>query len=334
MISSPAALVLVASLLPLALSPLALLLAAHIAFSRGAWRLSRALGRSAPYIFRAELGLSLAFQGEAFGLREDGKLTEAIALVKARLLEPDVPVSNRNIAIDILISAGDYEAALSAEQRPFIARNPREALNLALIQINLAEADYNLGRWDAAEARLRPLDVACSSFPITRAGLLVQRAWIAAHCGRPTEALDLCASVKPRWLPLAYRAEYHFTRAAALLASGRTGDAAEAVREGEKIARRRSSRRNALFLRARVAAADGDWDRVERLCREAAGHAYRAQGGAALLLWAQALKQLGRHREADEVLRLVSQRDPESEAARSAAELLATPDSPTGITQR
>jgi tetratricopeptide (TPR) repeat protein len=319
---------LVALVVVLALSPVALLFAASLAFSRGAWRLSRALGRPAPYIFGSEFGGSLAFQGEAFALREDGKVTEATALVKARLLKPDVSAWDRNIAIDILISAGAYEAALSAEAPPSTPRNAREALGLALIQINLAEADYNLGRWDTAEARLRPLDLACSLFPIARAGLLQQRAWIAAHRGRATEALDLCASVKPRWLPLAYQAEFHFTRAVALLAAGRDEDAAAAMGEGESVARRRSSRRNALFLRARLASVDGDWDRVERLCREAAGHEYRGQGGAGLVLWAQALKKLGRHREADETLRLVSQRDPESDAARSAAELLAAPDLP------
>jgi hypothetical protein len=48
-----------------------------------------------------------------------------------------------------------------------------------------------------------------------------------------------------------------------------------------------------------------------------------SHGGTGLLLWAQALKQLGWDTEADATLRLVSQRDPESEAATVAAELLA-----------
>lgn len=322
---------LLALVVGLCLLPVALLLAANLAFSRGAWRLARALGRLAPYIFGAEFGGSLVFQAEASSLREDGQLAEAAALAKARLLERDVPAWDRNTAIDILISAGAYDAALGAEPAPSMPRNAREALGLALIQVNLAEADYNRGRWDAAEARLRPLDLACWSFPIARAGLLLQRAWIAAHCGRATEALALCVAVKPRWLPLAYRAEHHFTRAAALLAAGRLDDAEAAVNDGERVARRRSSRRNALYLRARVAAADGDWTEAERLCREAAGHVSSGQGGAGLVLWARALKELGRHREAAETLRLVSQRDPESDAARSAAELLAAPDWP-GVT--
>jgi tetratricopeptide (TPR) repeat protein len=218
-----------------------------------------------------------------------------------------------------LISAGAYEAALGAEPQPCKPKSTYDALCLALIQINLAEAEYNVGHWDAAQTRLEGLDLACRPFPIARAGLQQQRAWIAAHQGRGTEALEFCASVKPRWFPPIYRAEYHFTRAAALLAAGPIDDVEAAVGQGERLARRLSSKRNALFLRARLAATRGDWVGAERLCREAANHAFRGQGGAGLLLWAQALKQLDRLSEADEALKLVSQRDPESEAATAAA---------------
>jgi hypothetical protein len=76
-------------------------------------------------------------------------------------------------------------------------------------------------------------------------------------------------------------------------------------------------------LRARVAAARGDLAAVERLCREAASHPFRGQGGSGLLLWARTLEQLGRDGEALEAFRLVTLRDPESEAARAAAEALA-----------
>ena len=226
-----------------------------------------------------------------------------------------MPTWTRNLAIDILISAGAYVTALSAEPSMTMPANAREALGLALIQINLAEADYNLGRWDAAGARLRGLDLACWCFPIARAGLLQQRAWIAAHRGRAAEALELCDSMKPRWLPPTYRTEYYFTRAAALLAAGRIEDAEAAVGQGQRLARRLSSKRNALYMRARVAEARGDWVSTERLCRDAANHAFRGQGGAGLLLWAQALKQLGHHPEAEAALRLVAERDPESAAA-------------------
>jgi hypothetical protein len=324
MIGSLPPLILGLSLLPLALVlafvlvAKALVLAASLSARHGAWRISRACARAAPYLLDSRYGGNLAFLFEADALREAGRIQEGAALAKARLAEKNVPAWIRNVAIDILISAGAYQTALSAEPPPSIPIRAHDALGLVLIQINLAEADYNLGRWDAAEARLRPLDLACWRFPIARAGLLQQRAWIAAHRGRAAEALEICALVKPRWLPLIFRAEYHFTRAAALLAAGRTDDAEVALSEGETLARRLSSKRNALFLRARVVAARGDWVNTERLCREAANHAFRGQGGTGLLLWAQALNQLGRPAEADEALRLVSQRDPESDAATAA----------------
>jgi len=61
---------------------------------------------------------------------------------------------------------------------------------------------------------------------------------------------------------------------------------------------------------------------VESLCRSAAEHRFRGQGGAGLLLWARALRTLGRNDEADQALRLVLERDPESESVVTAAALL------------
>src|SRR5258708_17035757 len=101
----------------------------------------------------------------------------------------------------------------------------------------------------------------------------------------------------------------------------------DASGRGEMLAIRRSINRNPLFLRGCFAAARGDWVSAERLCREAANHAFRGQGGTGLLLWAHALKQLGRPAEADEALRLVSQRDPESDAATAAAKYSSAPGS-------
>jgi hypothetical protein len=73
------------------------------------------------------------------------------------------------------------------------------------------------------------------------------------------EALELCASADPLGLPRRYRAEYYFTRAAALLATGRLDDAETALElGGAELARRVSSKRNVLFLRARLAAVRGN----------------------------------------------------------------------------
>jgi tetratricopeptide (TPR) repeat protein len=308
--------------LALALVPLSLVLVTSLAYSRGWWRLLRPLGRAAPFLVGPGYGGMMAFQNEISGLRELGRLEEAVALAKRRLRELGVPAQNRNTAIDLLISAGAYEAALAAEPTSRMPRGAQEAMGMALAQVNLAEAEYNLGRWDAAEARLRPLDLSCWLFPISRAGLLQQRAWIAAHRGHGARAAELCAQARVNWLPRMYQAEYHFTRAAASLAGGRCDEADRALADAERVAIRLSSRRNLLFLRARVAAVRGDWPRAEALCREAAGHAFRGQGGGGLLLWAEALERLGRPAEATEALRLVAERDPESESARDAAERL------------
>jgi tetratricopeptide (TPR) repeat protein len=316
----------------LALSPLlagvALALAIGFTSDRCHWRTAHALARAAPFFFGPELGGSMVFQAQAARLREEGRLSEAAALARACLADPKAPSWSRNVAIDVLISAGEYQAALGAELPARAPKNAPDASGLVLIQINLAEAEYNLGRWDAAEARLGPLDAAARRFPISRAGLLQQRAWIAAHRGRAAEALELCGRVKPRWLPAAYRAEYHFTRAAALLAAGQTDRAESALADAEALVKRASSRRNAFVLRARVAAARGDLAAVERLCREAASHPFSGQGGSGLLLWARTLEQLGRDGEALEAFRLVTLRDPESEAARAAAEALAAASHP------
>lgn len=314
---------LIALALTVALLPLVYALMTNLASRQGWWRLSRALAPLAPFVLGPKVGGSMAFHAAVSALREEGKLAEATALATARLAEPDFPAWSRNVAIDILISAGAYHAALGSEPAPQLPKNAQEALGLVLIQINLAEAEYNLGRWDAAEARLRPLDLAAWPFPICRAGLLQQRAWIAAHRGRPAEALELCAMMKPRWLPPIYQAEYHFTRAASLLGAGQIDKAEAALTEAEWLAKRSSTRRNALFMRARLAAARGDSVGAERYCREAASHPFRGQGGSELLLWVQVLRQLERSGEADAALRLVPQRDPESEAATTAAELLA-----------
>jgi tetratricopeptide (TPR) repeat protein len=300
-------------------APAAYLLLLNRAAEHGWWRLADALARPTPFVMGAR-GENLAFFCRVTALRETGRLDEAAAAARAVAARSDVTVGVLNTAIDVMISAGQYRAALAAAPPPL----PADEMDggHALIQINLAEAEYNLGRWDAAEARLRPLDGA-SSTPICRAGLLQQRAWIAVHGGRAQEAFDLCGRIKPEWLPAAFRAEYYFTWTVVLLAAGRPADAAGALAMGEKHARRLSSRRNALFLRARLAGARGDWAAAERYGRQAAAHPFRGQGGDGLLSWAHALRALGRDDEARDALRLAVARDPESAAAAVAAEQLA-----------
>jgi tetratricopeptide (TPR) repeat protein len=157
-----------------------------------------------------------------------------------------------------------------------------------------------------------------SSHPTVKAGWAVQLAWIAAHERKPAEATEHLGGVEADWLPANYRAELHFTRAATHLAAGEPAAAAKALDEARGLLRRGSSARNLLFLEARVAAARQDWALAEKLCREAASHPYKCQGGDGLLLWAKALGELGRPEEAAQARLLVLERDPESESANVA----------------
>src|SRR3954465_5498192 len=157
-----------------------------------------------------------------------------------------------NQAVDRLIAAGSYLGALALPGR-FVAEERDTACEL-LVQINLAEAEYNLGRWSEAWERLRGLDPLTAAFPIARAGLAQQRAWIAAHTGRADEALHHWQRAELRDLPRHYHAEHFFTGAVARIAAGRHEGARGCALAGAAAAIRRSSKRNALFIRARVSA--------------------------------------------------------------------------------
>jgi tetratricopeptide (TPR) repeat protein len=183
-------------------------------------------------------------------------------------------------------------------------------MSVSIIQINLSDAECNLGRWNHALQRLESLDSLCRPKGIARAGLATQRAWIAAHQDRPEDAIALLDAADVLDLPEEYRAEFHFTRGAAHLAAGNFPAAEAAFAEAAKVIRRPSSERNLLFLRARLASARRDWISAERLCREGAEHPYKGQGADGLLLWSKALRELGR--DPEEALKLMRERDPES----------------------
>jgi tetratricopeptide (TPR) repeat protein len=221
-----------------------------------------------------------------------------------------------NAAVDARIARGDYLGALELP-RMFAIRDADTASAL-LVEINLAEAEYNLGRWSEAWDRLRELDPLAAAFPIARAGLSQQRAWIAAHTGRPDEALHHLRRAELSDLPPHYHAEHFFTGAVAQIAAGDLAAAERCARAGARTALRISSRRNALAIRGRVAAAMHAWIEAERLLCAAALHSYRGQGGDALLLWGDVLSRLGRSYEARRAYALAVERDPQSESAREA----------------
>jgi tetratricopeptide (TPR) repeat protein len=286
------------------------------AYRRQAWRLAR-VAFIFPRTFwnRVPLVRYLDFIIEVISMRERGEIGMAAELAATHCSQM-IWAEHRNLAIDILISAGDYRTALAAGLAPYVPIHPSEVALMNLIQINLSEAECNLGLWSEADARLRDLDETCDGHPITRGGLLVQRAWIAAHSGRVEEAIALCAAIDTLWFPSSYRAEHHFCSTVAFLAAGRLDEAEAALARSQRELRRLSSKRNFLILRARLSAARGDWVSAERDCRAAAEHPHRGQGGDGFVLWAEALRKLGRDAEAVEALRLLQERDPQSEAAQ------------------
>jgi len=256
-------------------------------------------------------------------LRDGNRFDEALALVEATIAAGDRSSQMANLLVDTLICAGRYLEALSVTYEP-APDDPDDAFHSLLVEINKAEAEYNLGRWDTADARLRLIDERSQRFPLTRASLLQQRAWIAAHQSRSADGLALTAQADASAVPRLFLSELHFTSALLLLALGQLDAASDAAAQGSALQLRASSGRNALFILARVAGARGEWAAAEALCRRAAEHSYRGQGGDGLLFWGDALARLQRGPEAREAWQLAIARDAQSESAQlAAARLLA-----------
>ena len=256
----------------------------------------------------------------AMALQALGDVDGAVACARAYLAHPTAgsPLHRANTAVDVLVFAGHYGEALAVTAawddhrwRDLAAGHPPI---FVILRANLAEALYNLGRWDDALARLADLDPAART-PLTAAILALQRAWILAHRGDGAAALRLVDAIDRAALPVAWRAEAHYTRASALLALDRAADAAVEAEAGLAAARRASSQRNGWFLLARIASRAGDLARACALFERGARHAYRRQGGDSLLLWGDILAAQHRVAEARTAWSLTIDRDPESAAA-------------------
>jgi tetratricopeptide (TPR) repeat protein len=235
-----------------------------------------------------------------------------------------------NCAINSMISAGLYREALriptrwrTPERRQQRAFDPSGYL---LVQINLVEALYNLGRLGCAMNVLDGIsaDSARRGTRLVRAGLLVQRAWLEVLRGQPANALESVRLVKPRNLPRLYRAEVAFTLAAALRDLGRLDEAWEAAERGLTQSRRQSSKRNALFLLGSIAARKGQTQHAILLLEQGASHPYRGQGGDGLLLLGDLYGLVGRDAEQRTAYQWAAQRDPQSGASRVALRKLRT----------
>jgi tetratricopeptide (TPR) repeat protein len=250
-----------------------------------------------------------------------GRMADALVGAPHLLADTDHPLA-LNQCINIFINGGRYERALEVETSCPVPSSRYEHDLAALLQVNLAEAEYNLGRWEQAAARLSHLELGAGHLRISSSGARQQAAWILAHLGRATEARAAIGKVASRDLPRIFHAEYHFTLACVALAERDTTTALACVEKGLALARRAASQRNGLYLRARILAAQGETDAALADFARAAALPYRGQGGDGLLAWGDLLRSLGREDEARRAYALAQKRDSESESAREAGERL------------
>lgn len=226
------------------------------------------------------------------------------------------------LVVNARITAGRYQSALETGASPLLG--PDDPW-WPLLQVNLAEAEYNLGSWKAALERLDKLRARGPiTEPISNAGEQLQRAWILTHLGEVDAARAAFEGAAEDALPFEYRAEYHYTHAVLCLAADKLDEALAAIERGVAKAQRVSSARNGLFLRARIRAARHEHELALADFEQAAAAEFRWQGGDGLLAWGDLLQQLGRTAEARSAWQLAVERDAESESAAVARQRLAS----------
>lgn len=233
-----------------------------------------------------------------------------------------------NTAVNAMINAGLYREALGVPARWSKAVRRRERrrdpAGYLLVQVNLAEALYNLGRFGCASKVLEGITGDCESrgTELVKSGLWMQKAWLAVLVGFPRTALQHLEKVNIRALPREFRAEPAFARAAALRDLGRSEEAGHEAERGLSLSRRESSKRNALFLLASVAAYQREPQRAIELLEQGAALPYQGQGGDGLLLLGEQYDLVGREHDRRKAYEWAVQRDPQSRAARLAARKL------------
>ncbi len=242
----------------------------------------------------------------------------------ARAIRPSTGFAymDGNAAICAAISVGRYQSAI--ERARNLSCWPASASTSGpewwLVRVNVSEALYNLGRWEKALEAIDGLEK--DALGMNLAGLLNQRSWIFCHTGRATDALALHLTADRNGLPPIFYAEHHFTRALCLLELKRFDESAAELDVAETFAMRITSKRNLIYMRARLAMARGDFEAAEKLYRLGAKHPYRGQGGEALLAWGDCLVKLDRSDEARTAWELCVRRDPQSASAVTAQQRL------------
>lgn len=208
------------------------------------------------------------------------------------------------------------EAIAEVEGTPLLTEPPPDDPTW-LLQVNLAEALSELGRFDEAK---RLLETPCES-ALIESGRRCTLAWILSHHGAQQEALGLLEDVDVESLG-PYQCEYWLTLAFAFLKASELERCESALREANTCAVRASSQRNVEFLRASLHQARGDTTAALTHFEAAARHRWRWQGGSGLLAWGDLLAQLGRHEAARAAWTQCTTQDPQSLAAVTARERL------------
>jgi tetratricopeptide (TPR) repeat protein len=235
-----------------------------------------------------------------------------------------------NEGVNSLISAGLYREALAFPER-WSSEASAHARELdpeqwQLVQINLAEAEYNLGLVAEAKARMDDLTVGVEraasdghgAEPIVKSGLAIQQAWIAALQGEHERGYDYLAAVARDAIPRLFHAEIDFTGAFLHLRAGRFDEAVAAAEQGLANAQRPSSERNGFYLLGIIHARAGEPGAADRSFERGAVYGYLGQGGDALVCWSEILEGQGRTRESRQALSWCIERDPQSPAAEVA----------------
>ncbi len=232
-------------------------------------------------------------------------------------LDPFAQALNMFVCLDV--ASGRYREAL--EWRSRWAAKPNGDHD-ALLKINEAEALACLGKWAESLALVEPLE---PKSVWVRTGRAAHLAWVLAELGRVEDArqqLAVLESSRASLFPPDYVAELWFSRFAVAFAARELEPARAALEEAKRCVVRESSRRNLNFYFGRVAFAQGKFEEAIADFTRGGESVYRAQGGASLVEWGDALGASGREDEAREKWERCLAEDPQSPAAATARDRL------------
>jgi tetratricopeptide (TPR) repeat protein len=247
---------------------------------------------------------------------------EAVAVARRILslfTRETIPGICLNTIVDTFITYGRYRDAVALSPAS-VADDPDEYFKLT--ELNIVEAEYNLGRLDDARRRLERLKETPAKKAIVAAGLRQQDAWLLALEGQSELALGKAQAVARDDLPKQFHAEVHFTRALPAIQLGRFEHARAELQQALACALRQPSIRNYHFLMGLCERRAGALESALEHFARGVAHPYRGQGGDALLAYGQTLEELQRSDEARRVYDLLLERDPESRACARARERL------------